>query len=192
MPSSIAKTIMYGVQTMLGDAFVCWRTYIVWGRKRSGWPVFGPGILLLATCGKYRCFYRTGENHTKKKTHATAVSGISFLVQYARYGLSLRYRSLLKGWTIAWLALTFTTNFICTCAIAYRIVLLQRGSLSDIPNKLTKNAHQSSPSLHGILVVLVESAALYTSAILSAMICIILNKVGTWTISSMVCSHVHP
>lgn len=109
-------------------------------------------------------------------------AGIGFLTYFAQSDLSPRTTPLIKRWIIAWWVLTMSTNILCTCAMAYRIIRAQRG----ITSVDQRTGHVLN--LGGIVVVLIESAALYTVTTTAAMICLILNQTGTWTIYSMVCS----
>lgn len=188
---------------MIADAFVCYRTYVVWGKRR--WALIGPAILCLGTCGEQRAsclqllsIWPRGPFINNQNTsfllsrrqlplmliYFYVAAGIGFLSSYSRNDLSPLNKSLLQKWTIAWFALTMSTNILCTCAMAYRIIRAQRGSVSI--GGPTGDGKRYAFNLGGIVVVLIESAALYTMATMAAMICLTLNQTGTFTISSMV------
>ncbi|KLO11937.1 hypothetical protein SCHPADRAFT_941667 [Schizopora paradoxa] len=89
---------LYVFQTLLGDALVLYRSYLVWERKL--WIVAFPCLLLLGS----------------------TATGIGILYAFDKVvPLADVFVVQLGHWITAFFSMTFTTNVICTSLVAYRI-----------------------------------------------------------------------
>ncbi|KAJ7841934.1 hypothetical protein B0H14DRAFT_2315374, partial [Mycena olivaceomarginata] len=64
----------------------------------------------------------------------------------------------LVPWITAWITLTLATNVVCTCLIAYRIVSTARA---------VRGVRMGRDRLMSTLVVIVESASIYSSTLVA-------------------------
>ncbi|KAI8983404.1 hypothetical protein BD414DRAFT_418722 [Trametes punicea] len=104
---------LYVLQTLLGDAMVLYRCYLVWERK---WTVIAfPCVLLLGSTA-------TGIGILYSFDKVVPQASI-FVVQ-------------LGHWITAFFSMTFVTNVICTVLVAYRIWAMNRKTVSFRHRKL--------------------------------------------------------
>ncbi|KIY67878.1 hypothetical protein CYLTODRAFT_454087 [Cylindrobasidium torrendii FP15055 ss-10] len=101
-PLEVAKTATYGVITLVGDAFVIYRCYIVWNRK--WWIVPGPALLLIAT--------------------GVAAFGTTAMFAHSDPEDNV---FVFASWVTSFIVLTLVTNVLCTLLIAFRIIRIRRG-----------------------------------------------------------------
>ncbi|KAF8991313.1 hypothetical protein BDQ17DRAFT_1255032 [Cyathus striatus] len=95
----LVKTVAYVLQTLVGDAFVLYRLYLIWGRNMAVvLPMF---VCFLASIG-------------------VAIGGIQSFVR-ATSPENLVLINTLQQWVISFISLTFSTNFISTLLISSRI-----------------------------------------------------------------------
>lgn len=109
-PSFIAKSILYQIQTYIGDACIIYRTYILYGRRL--WVVGLPGLILVACV-----VFGSGLDHAFILANP-ASTPFMFAV-----------------WAVPYVVGTLITNVICTSMIVARIVRMSRASiqLRDLP-----------------------------------------------------------
>lgn len=102
-PLQAAKTAVYVTLTLVGDAFVIYRCFVVWGRK---WHItFVPILLWLGT----------------------AVGGYGATVAFSKTPQGGQvFLPNLAPWITSFLSLTFSTNVLCTSLLAYRILRIQQ------------------------------------------------------------------
>ncbi|KAM5545668.1 hypothetical protein V8D89_000706 [Ganoderma adspersum] len=102
-PTLVAKDVIYITQTLLGDAFVTYRLFMVWGRS---WPVIVIPLLLLI---------------------GAAISGYGACVEIGLVeGLGVIFASSIAPWGKAFFIISLTTNVFATTLIAARLVWLSR------------------------------------------------------------------
>jgi len=94
---------LYVMQTLLGDALVLYRCFLVWERKL--WIIAFPSILLLGSTA-------TGVGILYSFDKVVPQADI-FVVQ-------------LGHWITSFFSMTFATNVICTALVAYRVWSLNR------------------------------------------------------------------
>ncbi|KAI0652663.1 hypothetical protein C8Q79DRAFT_1005830 [Trametes meyenii] len=98
---------LYVAQTLLGDAMVLYRCYLVW--ERRVWVVAFPGVLLLGS----------------------TATGVGILYAFDRVDPQASIFVVQLGhWITAFFSMTFSTNVICTSLVAYRIWAINRTHLS--------------------------------------------------------------
>jgi len=101
-PLFTSKSILYYIQTLIGDSFVVYRLGVVWTGKRK--RVVLPALLLLA---------------------GSIVAGIGALIAFARASATADVFQA-KVWIASYFTLTLCVNFGCTCLIAGRIWSINR------------------------------------------------------------------
>jgi len=148
-PLQAAKTALYVFLTVVGDGFAIYRCYIVWGQK---WWIIAIPLLLL--CG-------------------TATAGIGATIAFVRAapGTDL-FLPAIVPWITSFIAMTFSTNIVCTLMIAYRI---QR-----IRSKLRNVVYSSAG--HSTVIIFIESAAIYASAVLLLLVAYTLSSNFQYTV----------
>ncbi|PPQ96036.1 hypothetical protein CVT25_013898 [Psilocybe cyanescens] len=103
-PTYLLQSTAYGMQTLVGDAFMLYRVYLVWNGNR--WIV----LPLLV------CYI------------ASAAAGLGAVQGFAR---ATPHDSIFNGslmqWSVSFFVLTLFTNFTCTLLIASRIWWIHRG-----------------------------------------------------------------
>lgn len=97
-PLHLAKSIIYGLQTLLGDGVMVWRCYIVYDKRKA--IIFAYGPLLLGS----------------------AVTVFSIPVAFSRYTPGTEIFDTAYAWITTWVVLTMTINATSTIAIVYRIL----------------------------------------------------------------------
>jgi len=135
----VFKSAVYCVQTLIGDSFVTYRTYIVWGRRPT---VIVLPILLV--CG----------------TFAISI-GLCYAIATTPTGGTI-FSSGINPWVKGLFAVTLTTNVMCTGLIAYRI--------TNINRSVTKSRAGMGQDLAPIVVIIVESGAIYSFSALTMLI----------------------
>ncbi|KAH9840922.1 uncharacterized protein C8Q71DRAFT_854771 [Rhodofomes roseus] len=132
---SVCKTAVYTVVTILSDAFIVFRTYVVWNQN----PLVAilPTLLLIGDLGM-------------------GIAADHELTQL-NVGTSKFNADAIARRTQAFYALTLTLNVICTLLIAYRIWSIQK-ELASV-NTITSGR----TSLTRIVNILIESCAVYSA-----------------------------
>lgn len=136
-PLFVSKTVLYWLQTMLGDSIIIWRCYIVYGRQ---WGAIGFPLVLLT---------------------AAFVSGVVILRTLTHFIPGATIFETGNDWITVFFVLTMVINIYCTCFITWRIYS-------------TGRLHPGFGNLMPVIVVLVESGAIYTSNII-AFLCAFLS-----------------
>lgn len=152
-PLQAAKTAVYVTLTLVGDGFMIYRCYVVWGRWYMG---LIPAMML---CG-------------------TGVSGYGATYEFSKAAPGAQvFLPDIVPWVTSFIALTFSTNVICTALIVIRILSVQRaiGGISTV------NSSRVNLSLKAIIIV-TESAALYSASVLSLLISYSLGSNGQYTV----------
>lgn len=104
---------LYVLQTLIGDAMVLYRCYLVWERKF--WIIAFPCLLLLGS----------------------TVTGIGILYSFDRVNPQANiFVVQLSRWITAYFSMTFATNIICTALVAYRVWSINRKYMSFRMRKL--------------------------------------------------------
>ncbi|KIY70508.1 hypothetical protein CYLTODRAFT_419732 [Cylindrobasidium torrendii FP15055 ss-10] len=156
-PLQVAKTAVYATMTLVGDAFVIYRVYIVW--NRNWWIVLMP-LFLLAGTGV------AGYGATYMFTKATPGSPV--------------FEGSFKSWVTSFIAFTLITNISCTFIIALRIMNIQRG----VKRSATQQA--AKMPVHSVLTMLLESAAIYSVSVLVFMITYVCESNSQYIILDMI------
>ncbi|KAG7097957.1 hypothetical protein E1B28_005268 [Marasmius oreades] len=152
-PLQAAKTAIYVAITLVGDGFMIYRCYVIWGRW---YMALIPAMML---CG-------------------TGVSGYGATYQFSKAAPGSEvFLPDIVTWVTSFFVLTFATNVICTALIATRILSVQRaiGALSKL------HSSRGNLSLKAIIIV-TESAALYSVSILSLLISYSSGSNGQYTV----------
>ncbi|KAF9533546.1 hypothetical protein CPB83DRAFT_480564 [Crepidotus variabilis] len=134
-PSEWAKTIIYTLLSLLGDAMVVFRCWIVWGGNPLVMVI--PCTLLLLSVAMA----------------ALVCQAISALTPAQEI-----FTEDLARWLLPFFALTFVTNNLCTLLIAGRICWTTRQ---------TQQYTSGDSRLWRVIVMLIESAALYSIALIA-------------------------
>ncbi|KAJ3576011.1 hypothetical protein NP233_g707 [Leucocoprinus birnbaumii] len=156
-PTQVAGSVMYVLQTFVGDAVALYRTYVVWSRRLEF--VALPGLIFLGSLGQNllscssACFDETIAGSCRP------VSGIGILV---RMGTSAEiapifFNRVLGCWITAFFSCTLATSIICTLLISSRIWYLGRNSISQ----------QLRGTFRPAARVIFESGALYSSVLIA-------------------------
>ncbi|KAJ7132489.1 hypothetical protein C8R44DRAFT_50104 [Mycena epipterygia] len=128
--------------TAVADAFIIFRTFIVWYRS---WVVITiPSMLFLANLG----------------VSSWSIVG---LITFDAEDESLSQNTIFKS-TIAFISLTLCINIICTALISFRIFRIQRHIL-----KLCTSRPSQLDSMK-VIPIIVESASLYTLLVIGILI----------------------
>ncbi|EPQ58590.1 hypothetical protein GLOTRDRAFT_127087 [Gloeophyllum trabeum ATCC 11539] len=97
-PKQVAKTVVYATQTIIGDSFVVYRTWVVWNRNL--WVIIFPALCIVG--------------------NAVTGYGVSYELAQVVPGADI-FLSTLQPWITSFFSLTFCTNVICTALIAGRL-----------------------------------------------------------------------
>ncbi|KAJ7693394.1 hypothetical protein B0H17DRAFT_933106, partial [Mycena rosella] len=152
-PLQPAKTAVYVTLTLIGDSFVIFRCFIVWGRK---WYITFAPILLLV---------------------GTAVGGYGATAAFSQTPPGAQvFLPNLAPWITCFLSLTFSTNVLCTSLLAYRILRIQQR---------VRGISQSQWATD-LVVIIVESAALYSFSVLSLLIAYVMSSNAQYTVLDFV------
>ncbi|KAI0721426.1 hypothetical protein C8Q72DRAFT_81796 [Fomitopsis betulina] len=130
-PVSLTDNAIYGLQTLIGDAVVIYRCYIVW---QTYWVIVLPCITWLGGLGS---------------------------IMYILYMFSSGVINGQRG-TLIYI-FTFVANGSATALLAYKIWTVER----DARKTGIKRAHSS---LWPVLLVIIESGALYTAILIVALV----------------------
>ncbi|KAF9477272.1 hypothetical protein BDN70DRAFT_862090 [Pholiota conissans] len=134
-PIYVAKSTAYAIQTLVGDAFILYRVYLVWNGDRK--VVFPILICFIASIGV----------------------GIGALQAFARASPDAPvFISDLQNWIVSFFALTLTTNFTSTSEslIAFRIWWVHRRTRGILGSRRT---------ILPAMVVIIESGAIYSACL---------------------------
>ncbi|KAM5534169.1 hypothetical protein V8D89_012189 [Ganoderma adspersum] len=96
-PTEVGKSVIYVTQTLVGDAFVAYRLYVVY--NRNAWMLALPLVLLFGT--------------------SIAGYGVCYELAHAQGAV---FASNLKPWITSFFSLSLTTNVIATILLAARIM----------------------------------------------------------------------
>ncbi|KAL0062149.1 hypothetical protein AAF712_010991 [Marasmius tenuissimus] len=151
-PLQAAKTAVYVTLTLVGDGFMIYRCYVVWGKW---YMAVLPAMML---CG-------TG----------VAGYGATYAFSQAAPGAQV-FLPAIVPWVTSFIALTFSTNIICTALIVVRILSIQRSI-----GRLSGTSSRINLSLKAIVIV-TESAALYSASVLSLLVSYTLGSNGQYTV----------
>ncbi|KAI9058981.1 hypothetical protein FKP32DRAFT_1614473 [Trametes sanguinea] len=157
-PTFVTKSVLYNVQTLILDAVVIYRTYVVW---QSGLIVLLP---IIGWCGLL------GERASMSGSIGLNVAlvnsehmGDVFAVQTGR-------------WITAVYALTLGTNLSSTILLAGRIWTVARRSAQ----------YRSSNIFSPVLRVIIESGAIYSMTITAALISFVVQSNGVYIMLDMI------
>ncbi|KAH9929269.1 uncharacterized protein B0H18DRAFT_998734 [Fomitopsis serialis] len=140
---SVFKTSVYTAVTIASDAFIVYRTFIVWNCS------------LLLTALPLLLFLRTV---SKPAMGITACYTLSKLNADAVF-----YAKLLSSRTQAFYSLTVSVNVICTLLISYRVRQIQKSVRTSSTHDL-----RTRSMLSQLVVVAVESCAAYSAFLFTA------------------------
>ncbi|EGO03195.1 hypothetical protein SERLA73DRAFT_174662 [Serpula lacrymans var. lacrymans S7.3] len=136
---NVMKTVDYVMQTLIGDAMLTYRCYLVYGRN---WKIIIPSSIIWL---------------------ASLACGIALIVTFATLNTSaLLNVSQAEPFLNSGLGTTLGMNIITTSLIVYRIWSVDRQTASMTVNT---NPRRGSRLKH-VVHILVESAALYTVSVL--------------------------
>ncbi|KAF8625050.1 hypothetical protein AX15_005580 [Amanita polypyramis BW_CC] len=134
---------LYVTQTLLGDALVIWRCYLIWDRN-----LFIVGFPLLLLLG-------------------STATGIGVLYSFSKVDPEANiFVEKLQQWIVSFFSLTLATNLIGTGLVAYKLWRINH-----------EEFRRSSRRLYPVLLVIVESGAIYSAALL---VLLILYKSDSW------------
>ncbi|KAI0742395.1 hypothetical protein C8Q80DRAFT_904930 [Daedaleopsis nitida] len=136
-PTHVGKSVIYITQTLVGDAFVAYRMYVVWGR--NPWILVLPLSLLFGT--------------------AIAGYGICYELTQVK-GSGAIFETNLVPWITSFFSLSLTTNVIATLLITGRIVWSNQ-------KVKKYRAGYASLTYWGVVETIVQSAAIYSAALIS-------------------------
>ncbi|KAH9923659.1 uncharacterized protein B0H18DRAFT_1120304 [Fomitopsis serialis] len=158
---------LYVAQTLLGDAMVLYRSYLVWGRKL--WVIAFPFVLLLGS----------------------TATGVGILYSFDKVDPEASIFVVQLGhWITAFFSMTFATNVVCTGAFpsfvpdiiscrGTRVRILCKYSVGGVPD-LGRQPDPSFLQVPGpapVMILIVESGALYSATLLALLI---LYNVDSW------------
>ncbi|KAF8325935.1 hypothetical protein F5887DRAFT_1199493 [Amanita rubescens] len=140
---------LYVAQTLLGDALVIWRCYLAWDKN-----IFIVGFPILLLLG-------------------STATGIGILYYFDRVVPdSDIFVTQLQQWIVSFFSMTLATNLIGT-SYAYAFV----SSLTGYGGINNKGIRRSNKRLYPVLLLIVESGAIYSAALL---VLLILYKSDSW------------
>jgi len=79
----------------------------------------------------------------------------------------------LKPWVTSFFSLTFTTNVLCTSLLAYRILRIR---------SRVRKMNQTNSRVNSVVVIVVESAAIYSMSVLSLLVAYLMDSNVQYTI----------
>jgi len=165
-PLFIFKHSLLAAVLFVGDSFVNWRCWVVWGKRL--WIVIVPIILSMAsaTCGSYPMWAYT------HLPHQVILSELPWLTSF--YTLSL------------------VANAMSTSLLAYRIWKARSQANQIQPSTYTnaEGLHVSRPgriSLKPILYIIMESGALNAAYLFVYTMCLVSGSQGLEVMSEMAC-----
>ncbi|KAF4565428.1 hypothetical protein EYR36_001999 [Pleurotus pulmonarius] len=148
-PLQAAKTAVYVTLTLVGDGFVIFRCFIVWGR--TWWIIPFPLMLLLGT--------------------AIAGFGATYEFSHAAPGAEV-FLPAIVPWITSFIALTLSTNVVCTSLIVFRLLRVHRAVKDFAQSGVAKS----------VLIMVMESAAVYSASVISLMITYSLESNAQYTV----------
>ncbi|PPQ88590.1 hypothetical protein CVT25_009970 [Psilocybe cyanescens] len=149
-PLQAAKTAIFVLLTLVGDAFVIYRCYIIW--HRQWWVVVLP---MLLWCG-------------------TGVGGFGATVAFSQAAPGAEvFLPAIVPWITSFISMTLATNILCTLLIGYRIEKIRR----DL-----KGAAVGGSVGQSAVIMVIESAAIYSSAVICLMITYQLDSNAQYTV----------
>ncbi|KAI0753775.1 hypothetical protein C8Q74DRAFT_336231 [Fomes fomentarius] len=136
-PTHVAKSVIFITMTLVGDGFVTYRLWIVWGR--AWWIAVVPALSLFSTgvAGYGACYQFT------LISSATAI-----------------FQSNLQPWITSFFCLSLGTNLICTFLITARIMWSNR-------RVRKYRAANVATSQWDVIETLIQSAAIYSAGLAS-------------------------
>ncbi|KAJ7841938.1 hypothetical protein B0H14DRAFT_2512163 [Mycena olivaceomarginata] len=153
LPSYTAKNAVYTTLTVVADSFATYRCYVVWNRNRYIGAI--PAMLLAGT--------------------AVAGYGATVVFTTIEPGNPIFFTALVP-WITAWITLTLATNVVCTCPPIHRMVLsspltlLVSGLIAYrivSTARAVRGVRMGRDRLMSTLVVIVESASIYSSTLVA-------------------------
>ncbi|KAI0325773.1 hypothetical protein GY45DRAFT_1260319 [Cubamyces sp. BRFM 1775] len=161
-PTFVVKSVLYNVQTLILDAVVIYRTYVVW---QSGLVVLLPCIGWCGLLGE-SCLITVAAGSVGLNValvNSSKHMGDVFAVQTGR-------------WITAVYALTLGTNLSSTMLLAGRIWTVARRSAQ----------YRSSNIFSPVLRVIIESGAIYSMTITAALISFVVKSNGVYVLLDMI------
>ncbi|KAM5539654.1 hypothetical protein V8D89_006763 [Ganoderma adspersum] len=137
-PTQVLKSVLYVIQTLVGDAFVIYRLHVIW--SRSIFIMILPVLLLMGTC-------------------VTGLIACQHMTQIA--GLGVIFAETLAPWITAFFALSLTTNVLAAVLISGRIISSNyniQKYRAGYPGMVVAN--------WGVVELVVQSAAIYTCVLI--------------------------
>ncbi|KIK48574.1 hypothetical protein CY34DRAFT_798080 [Suillus luteus UH-Slu-Lm8-n1] len=153
----VIKNVVYVLQTLLADGVVIYRCYVVW---RSVSVIILPSVLWCSVAV-------TGFYATYSFLQVTSNSRDIYVNEYGQPA----------QWVTAFFSLTIATNLLSSGLLAYRIWVIEH-DVSTIRAK--------KDTMMPIVRVLMDSAILYSVALLTALICYVCSNDGEVTIADMI------
>ncbi|KAF9460684.1 hypothetical protein BDZ94DRAFT_1169252, partial [Collybia nuda] len=134
---NVMKLVTYVAQTFMADCILLYRCWIIYSRN---WKViFVPALMWIAetVCGSIAASIETTLDH------------------------SLITSNILAPFMLSLMSLTLATNFLVTSLMVFRI-----RSIQTSVNQLVSSGGYTNPTLKNVILILVESGAIYTAAVL--------------------------
>ncbi|TCD61392.1 hypothetical protein EIP91_008529 [Steccherinum ochraceum] len=156
--SWMMKGILYSCQTLILDAVVIYRAYVVW---QNFYVVIAPILgwlgLLATSIGSVVALRQTNQDEaTMEGLHAAEA----------------------RRWAGAIYGTTFATNLLATALLAFRIWRTNKLADEFMPS-------ETSSGLKIVLRVVIESGAIYSLMIITALITFIIGSPAIWIIVDM-------
>jgi len=140
--SNLVRSALYQTQTLVGDACMIYRCFIVWQRRPG---IVALPLFLLAAC---------------------AVTGYGIVIAFSK-GQSAHNVYTFGPWIDAFFATSLATNMYCTVMIALRIWIADRA---------TGEFRQTENPLKPVVIIVIESGAIYSSMLLGLMTSYLMNS----------------
>lgn len=153
---TLVSSVTYGLQTMLGDAVVIYRCYVVWQSPRI------IAVPVLLWCG----------------TIATFIGGIFYMARMTISQNTL-FTSGAGRCVVAFFYLTLLTNLISTGLLAYRIRAIH-GTIPRSPTSMMRS------TIYPIMLVIIDAGILYSALLLTAIILLCLKSSFTFAMADII------
>ncbi|KAI9461345.1 hypothetical protein HD554DRAFT_2176309 [Boletus coccyginus] len=152
----IIKNVIYALQTLVGDAVVIYRCYVVW---QSIWIIVLPAMLwcLVAATGVCALYYSASQ--------ATSNATNIFAKQTGQ-------------WITTFYATTLTVNLLSSGLLAYRIWTIERSVSSIRASK--------KDTMMPVFRVLVDAAILYSATLFTVLLCFVNANNGQYVVADMI------
>ncbi|KAJ7756754.1 hypothetical protein DFH07DRAFT_470522 [Mycena maculata] len=150
LPSYAVRNTSYYFLTLVADGFAVYRCFVVWNRK--WWVVVFPTLLLLGT--------------------AVAGGGVIYIFTKVPPG-NVVFIAKVVPWITSWISMTLATNIVCTTSIAFGIL---KSHMSVRRVKLTSGSGSRSDPVWTSVIILVESAGIYSSTLIALITCYLLKS----------------